>query len=40
MLIGQAQVVAKYDAKPNKQFALVVEPFLAASLVDALFVPK
>lgn len=39
-LEGEAQVVAKYDTEPNKQFALVLEPFIVASLVDTLFIPK
>lgn len=37
---GEAQEVAKYDAEPNKQFALVLEPFIMAPLVDTFFVPK
>lgn len=40
ILVGQAQVIAKYDTKPNEQFALVLQPFIVAFLVDPLFIPK
>ena len=40
ILKREAQVVAKYNTKPNKQFALVLEPLILASLVDTLLIPK